>query len=146
QIYGSDNIAQIMQMGNQEHTFFRQQGNHNVFRLLQENGQNQVGTSAENPFIQTGNSNVFAGVFEGTDGLLLDADAYARQYNGAVLDPSSFQSGHHNDIGLYQEGESTGIIMQSGDYNTALLLQLGNGHQATITQIGNGNMARVTQQ
>jgi hypothetical protein len=38
QVYGSDNIAQIKQMGSQEHTYFRQQGDHNIFRLMQEDG------------------------------------------------------------------------------------------------------------
>ena len=61
QTNGSDNIAQVKQMGDQQHTFFRQNGDKNVFRLHQESGNNQVGVS-DNPFMQNGDGNKFAGV------------------------------------------------------------------------------------
>src|SRR5690554_1230132 len=145
QIYGSKNIAQIGQMGDQQHTFFRQQGNQNVFRLWQENGHNQVGESASNPFVQNGNANVFAGVEYNLNGLNFVSNDYAMQLNGAVLHSSSYQTGNQNQIGLYQNGESIGSIQQYGDDNSALLYQLGNSHNASIIQTGNGNAIKVIQ-
>ena len=144
QVWGSDNIAQIKQMGSQEHTYFRQQGNDNIFRLRQQEGHNKVGLDADNPFIQLGDHNKFAGVTNG-DGLAFDQDGYAMQFNGAVLDPSSHQTGDYNQIGLYQDGLSTGTIKQDGHNNTALLWQVGEGNTATIIQNNNWNSASVTQ-
>jgi hypothetical protein len=45
---------------------------------------NKVGLDADNPFIQLGDHNKFAGVTNG-DGLAFDQDGYAMQFNGAVL-------------------------------------------------------------
>jgi hypothetical protein len=145
QVWGSDNTAQIKQMGSQEHTFFRQDGDGNIFRLRQESGNNKVGLNADNPFIQNGNNNKFAGVDDLGIGLVFDEQGYAQQYNGATLHEDSHQTGNNNQIGLYQDGENTGKIKQHGNNNTALLWQVGENNMATIDQSCNGNFASIFQ-